>query len=79
MSELPHIKALYRANFFFSVKGIEYSINYFKSDQKDLFFTETIYKLPDGQPISKKLIDYKVPSAGIAFESLQELLNRFPI
>lgn len=68
-------KQLYRANFFFSINGKEYSINYFHAEAKDKFFTETIYQLPEGKPISRKPIDYTEPTAVKALQSLTILLN----
>ena len=69
------VKGLYRASFYFSIQGKEYSVEYFHYD-KAKFFTETIYRLPEGQAISKKEIDYPVPSAGTALQTLADLLQK---
>jgi len=70
------MKALYRANFFYTVAGIEYSVNYFNAESRDKYFTETIYRLPEGKPINRQMITYQVPTAELALISLNLVLNK---
>jgi hypothetical protein len=66
---------LYRAMFCFQIAGTEYLINYIKATAKDPYFTETIYRGVNNQPIAHKKINHQVPTAETALQSLQDLLN----
>jgi hypothetical protein len=68
-------KHIYRCDFYFTVKRKDYSVNYFKANAEDKFFTENIYQLPQGQCIFRRMIDYEIPTAGQALEILTLIIE----
>ena len=68
---------LYRVNFFFTIGGKDYSINYtMPTGGKPRRFQEKIYRLPEGACISNEIIDYDIPTVDKALEKLTELLSK---
>lgn len=65
-----NIPALYRVDYYFSLSGKEYVINYSQDPAGAAGFEEVIRKLPEGIAISKGIADCKIPTAEIALATL---------